>query len=307
MDHFKNATSIEYSEIDSIEDGRTHDTYRILSKNGSKYFMKFGSEKNQNLEKLRNEARSIENLHTELVSTYIPEIVESSFTEDSGYIVMPFYGHSIMAWKDEDNVKNLIADCANYLREMHELDINKEKFDYDEFTRSDFKDWMDKFESSTIERISDSVYDEYVSIVKENCDLIRDDHNRQNVLMHGDFHLPNVRLKEDGSIRKVVDLDRVSIMDRAYEIAKTEIRIIDLYASHAPISRKELINIFRDLYGLESDQVDRIEAYKSVYIVRTAEKMRNKSVFDTWLSVGTQEDCVRRHNELVRDINRGSI
>lgn len=307
MDYFKNATSIEYDEIDPIEDGRTHDTYSILSNSGDKYFMKSAGGTELNLEKLRNEADSIENLQKESVNIYIPEIVESSFTDKRGYIVMPFYEHSMMDWENEDSVRILIKDCANYLREMHKINISKADFNYEEFKRSDFESWMNDFEDSTIERISDSVYDEYVSVVKESCQWIRDDDNRQNVLMHGDYHLPNIRINEDGSIRKVVDLDRVSIMDRAYEIAKTEIRITDLYASHTPMTREELIDIFRDEYSMESSLIDRVEAYKSAYIVRTAEKMRNKSVFDTWLSVGTREECIRRHDELVKEINRGQI
>lgn len=302
MNKFLCDTDLPIDDVTTITDGRTHDTYAVETTDGHTHFLKYAEEPRP-LRKLQHEHGAVTTLTDTDAHEFIPSIIDYNRTPDYGYILYDYYDHTPLTWDDPDTVKTIIDSCATFLSTLHTTPSTTltERQAWDRYVDQSFTDWLDDFEATTIDLLTGTRYDQYQPLVRGASQQL---HKSTPPLkpIHGDFHLPNTRLTPDGHLRRVVDWDRATLGDPTYELAKTEVRIIDLYAAYTPFSRKELISRFRDTYGAAAVDDERLHAYKVIYAIRTTEKMRNRSTFETWQNIDADCSCADRYEDVLPHI-----
>lgn len=299
MDKFRDLTEVQIDLIEEISDGRQHNTARVQSVNGQNFFLKYGNSI-ENISRIKHSLGALENMRGVRIDDFCPKIIESYCDNNFAYILYEYYPHSNMNWNDKNSVINLVNSCSSFLSEIHSCDTFENQESWDRSYSRSYQSFLNNFRDSTIDLL-DNGEGKYEQQIESSISALQsDDANLQ--ICFGDFHLPNIRLNENGTIRKVVDWDRVSVLDISYELAKTEARIFDLYSHLTPFDRNSIIEQFRNQYGVSENLNSRIQHYKKIYTIRTWKKMQQKSVFDTWLRVGSADECSDRYGVLVEEL-----
>lgn len=289
---------INVAGFSKITRGRIHETYEVRDVNNKKYFLKYTDDL---VADLRTERYAIMELRKKDIKSKIPKVVYYKFGINKGYILYPYYPNNKIVWENNKYVANFTKNLATFLKNLHSLSVSS-KFNNWKENSPVLSRWLDDFESNTRDMVLESQYSEYEDIIKDGCKWIKNQSKSINKsYTHGDIHLSNIIHKKDGSIKKVIDWERLKISDPAYDVMKAEVLILDLYYSLTNYTREKLIKMFRDTYKMSPQFEERVDAYKPMYLLRTTVKT-NKRVYEEWLDVGTQEKCIETYEDIFEPV-----
>lgn len=139
-------------------------------------------------------------------------------------------------WTNGNAVLTFLYEAAEALSTLHnttfpELQIYFQK-QKPEKVRTEFTDWRINRYISTLE--GNDVYGEDIPELEMIRDWINEETEYTPTVIHGDVHLPNILTNEEGELQGIIDWEKASIGDPAYDLAKFECRTIDLYAPQTP-------------------------------------------------------------------------
>lgn len=304
--YFYDKTNISVKTMDPIEDGRVHSTQVITTPDGDKYVLKLPNK--TYFTRFKNEFTLVNSVLPRIGDTSLyPDVIESNIDGKIGYILYEYVpSNKNINWVEKDVARTLITDIAKMLKALHtEIDVNEIEpiVPETEFYTESLEDHLNYLLDSTVSNLREHTHEEYIPEVEQAYNYLKQNLPDKKSFIHADVHLPNLLVAEDGTLNALVDWEYGRFGDIAYELAKVEVRVTDLYARFTPFSRAEFQQMFRDAYGMESEGLSqRIDAYKVIYTVRTADKMKWKSVGVPWKRQNAKIECWEAYDEILPEI-----
>lgn len=233
----------------------------------------------------------------------VADLADACFPEDGeyGFFMSEALPSEYIQWSDPNAVITLLYEVATTLSALHshsfEAFQERVQADYSDKYKEDFTDWRLNRYIRTMDRNPD--FEDDIPELRAVQQWLNDNHTVDPVLIHGDMHLPNVLTDADGHVLGFIDWGSASFGDHAYDLAKFESRVIDLYAQDTQFSREMLVGLFRELYGYDDALRDRVDAHKHAYGVQFRETLAEYEAFEDWEEADVEGSCRDRYEELL--------
>jgi len=279
--------------------GYHHDIYTIRDINNDYYILKYAEKDTQSVNRLRNEKNAINELRKTNLKQYIPKLKHDKLGVKNGYLLYRYYNNEMLNLSNDNYVVNFIKNLAKFLKQLHNLKIPSKYNDWVDNSPT-FNNWINKFKSETINLISqDKKFKNYTMLVENNVQKIKDNTKLNISLIHNDIRLSNIIYDSKGNIKKVIDWENLTALDPAYEIARVETMIFNLYYVFTNYTYDKLIKLFRNEYKIPKQLKNRIDLYKPIYMLQN---MHTSSIPHTWLQRSTEEHYINTYRHTLSKI-----
>lgn len=292
----------------------SHTEYNINSRNliltltdrdSEKYIAKISPDFHRG--ELEFESAIIRELQTETTMP-LPEITEFHKDEFFSYLISPFYESKHMDWSSDTQVVNFIQDVAKIMYQIHL--IHKDQFEDNTGHSIRTAPIHESITSNTRATLRELAYTDTEQYAEPVLNIEREllsyplSEERLRV-MHGDIHLPNLILNEDGSIYRLLDFEMLKEGDICFDFGKLFSRTLHLYEPYTNYSLDEMISMFFEAYpeDLSTDIKESAKLYCYSYTIKSYGRVQRSGMYNRWVENPLiTDDGVERYKQMADEV-----
>ena len=274
-------SSIDVASVSDLAQGKRHNTSRVTATDGTQYLFKHSNTVNEQKRLYR------EYLHQQRYvpdSVPSPTLVESSFEQDDAYILYEWCPgvRPEDHWESGEFLPTLVTDLGRHLSTLHSETAAQHELG--NAGAHPVTERMNILVTGVIEYIDGTPYETHIPRLLEIREVLMAD-PPEPAFTHHDPQIANLQIAETGEIEAFVDWESSRWSDPMFDLAKVEVRIIDRFSRFTDHDPQELQQQFREAYGVENIDHERLAALKVVRAVRSLGGLHYYSPFDIWARV----------------------
>lgn len=290
-------------ESEEFSSGVNFESYQVTLSDGSIVFMKGYTEEGEDERGRLKRERDVLDFLSESSISFTPQVYDSWFGDGCGVIVCEFVHGEVFSrevMKDSSFAKSI----GEYLSEIHSLSASS-------LSSGQYRNDGLGLVEETTEAISGSPYEsEYKSLV-ESCTMAVKETSAVPGLTHGDFHPPNMLFEsESNEVANIIDWEYGGVSDVLIDLAKAEVRVFLLYKrvyEEVGQSVDSLLLEFREGYGYGGVDRERLNALKTLFVLREIGLVWHYGELDTWERVSDSLSAISECERVLEELVNGEV